>query len=255
MSNKPSIKVQSVLISQPKPVDENHPYFSLKDKYGLKMDFRKFIQIEGVSTEEFRKQGLNPLDFTAVILTSKVAIDNFFRILKDLKVEMPAETKYFCVSEGSAKYLQKYIQIRKRKLFVGERSSRDLLPLIKKHGKDNFLYPCSAIHTPTITDFLEAQGYEYAEAVMYNTVASDLSDLKSINYDMICFYSPSGIDSLFKNFPNFVKDNENTLIAVFGPTTSKAAVAAGLRVDIQAPMPNAPSMTAAIELYLKENGQ
>lgn len=246
MGNKP---VKTILISQPKPSDENSPYFGMAEKYGLTIDFRKFIQIEGVPTHEFRKQNINPLDFTAVIFTSRYAIDHYFRILTELKIELPAEMKYFCVSEGTAKYLQKYIVIRKRKLFVGQRTSRDLIEVIKKHKKDKYLYPCSSIHTPHLTDWMNEKGFDFKEAIIYETVASDLSDLENVYYDMICFYSPSGIQSLLKNFPDF-KQNE-TRIAVFGPTTGQAAEEAGLRIDIQAPMPNAPSMTAAIEQYLR----
>lgn len=246
-------EVKSILISQPFPTDENSPYFKLRDKWGLKIDFRKFIQIEGVSTNEFRKQNVNPLDFTAVILTSKYAIDHYFRILADLKIEMPADMKYFCVSEATAKYLQKYITIRKRKLFVGKRTSRDLIEVVKKHKKEKFIFPCSAIHTRHLTDWMHDNGYDLTEAELYNTVASDLSDLADIYYDIIAFYSPSGIDSLYKNFPDF-KQNE-TRIAVFGPTTQKAAEAHDLRVDIVAPKPNMPSMTAAIEDYLKSSNK
>jgi uroporphyrinogen-III synthase len=243
-------KVKTILISQPYPTDENSPYFKLAEKWGLKIDFRKFIQIDGVSLNEFRKQNINPLDFTAIIFTSKYAIDHFFRLLKELKIEMPAEMKYFCVSEATAKYLQKYIVIRKRKLYVGERTSSDLIEMVKKQSKEKYLFPCSAIHTTSLTDWMVANNYNLSEAVIYNTVSSDLSDLKDVYYDMLCFYSPSGIESLYQNFPDF-KQND-TVLAAFGPTTSKAMRDAGLRVDIEAPMPNMPSMTAAIEAYLKE---
>lgn len=246
-------KVKSILISQPYPTDENSPYFKLAEKWGLKIDFRKFIEIEGVTLNEFRKQNINPLDFTAVIFTSKYAIDHYFRLLKDLKVEMPAEMKYFCVSDATAKYLQKYIVIRKRKLFVGERTSNDLIDTVKKHPKEKYLFPCSSIHTTALTDWMIAQKYNLSEAVIYNTVSSDLSDLKNVYYDMLCFYSPSGIESLFQNFPDFVQND--TVIAAFGPTTAKAIRDAGLRLDIEAPLPNMPSMTAAIESYLKENNK
>ena len=246
-------KIQKILISQPKPSDESSPYFRLAEKYGLEIDFRKFIQIEGLSTNEFRKQNLNPLDFTAVIFTSKYAIDYYFKILTDLKIELPADMKYFCVSEATAKYLQKYIVIRKRKLYVGERTSRDLIAILKKHSKEKFIYPCSSIHTPTLTDWMTESGFDYSEAIIYQTVSSDLSDLRGVDYDLIAFFSPSGVTSLLHNFPEFKEKNDDTCIAVFGPTTNKAARAAGLRVDIEAPKPNTPSMTAAIEAYLKES--
>ncbi|HHG85121.1 MAG TPA: uroporphyrinogen-III synthase [Bacteroidetes bacterium] len=243
-------KVKTILISQPKPSDENSPYYKLVDKWGLKIDFRKFIQIEGITTNEFRKQGLNPLDFTAVIFTSKYSIDHYFRILADLKIELPADMKYYCVSEATAKYLQKYIVIRKRKLYVGNRTSRDLIEVVKKHPKEKYIFPCSAIHTRHLTDWMEEKGFNLEKAIIYNTVPSDLSDLSDVKYDMICFYSPSGVDSLLKNFPGF--EQNDTVVAVFGPTTAKAVQDAGLRVDVQAPSPSMPSMTSAIETYLKE---
>ncbi len=244
-------KVKSILISQPYPSDENSPYFKLAKEWGLKIDFRKFIQIEGISVNEFRKQNINPLDFTAIIFTSKYAIDHFFSLLSEIKIEFPPDMKYFCVSEATAKYLQKYITVRKRKLFVGIRTSKDLIEVVKKKKDEKFLFPCSSIHTRHLTDWMEENGLDLTKVVIYNTVPSDLSDLREVYYDMICFYSPSGVDSLLKNFSDF--EQNDTVIAVFGPTTAKAVLDAGLRVDIQAPKPSMPSMTAAIEAYLKEN--
>ena len=244
-------KVKSILISQPYPSDENSPYFKLAKKWGLKIDFRKFIQIEGISVNEFRKQNCNPLDYTAIIFTSKYAIDHFFGLLSEIKVELPPDMKYFCVSEATAKYLQKYITVRKRKLFVGKRTSKDLIEVVKKKKDEKYLFPCSAIHTRHLTDWMEENGLDLTKVVIYNTVPSDLSDLRDVYYDMICFYSPSGVDSLLRNFSDF--EQNDTVIAVFGPTTANAVLNAGLRVDIQAPKPNMPSMTAAIEAYLKEN--
>jgi uroporphyrinogen-III synthase len=246
-------KVKSILVSQPRPADENSPYFKLRDKWNVQIEFRKLISIEGVTTNEFRKQGVNVLDYTSVVFTSKYAIDHFFRIIKDLKVEMPAETKYFCVSEATAKYLQKYIVIRKRKLFVGERTSKDLIDIVKKHPKDKYLFPCSSIHTQHLTDWMEQNNYLFRNVIIYHTVASDLSDIKDLNFDMICLYSPSGVESLIDNFPNWTQGD--TAIAVFGPTTEQAAKEANLRVDIVAPTPSQPSMTAAIEAYLKESNK
>jgi uroporphyrinogen-III synthase len=243
-------KIKTILISQPYPTDENSPYFKLAKEWGLKIDFRKFIQIDGVSVNDFRKQNINPLSFTAVIFTSKYAIDHYFRLMKELKIELPAEMKYFCVSEATAKYLQKYIVIRKRKLYVGERTSQDLIDLIKKQPKEKYIFPCSSIHTTALTDWMEANKYHLEKAIIYNTVSSDLSDLKEVKYDMLCFFSPSGIESLFQNFPDF-KQND-TVIAAFGPTTAAAIREANLRVDIEAPLPNMPSMTGAIEAYLKQ---
>ena len=242
--------VKSILVSQPKPADEKSPYYGLANKHSLKVDFRPFIQVEPVSVSEFRNLKIDILSHTAIILTSRNAVDNFFRMCKELKIEVPADMKYFCISEQTAYYLQKYIVLRKRKLFTGVRTASDLIEVIKKYKGEKFLFPCSNIRKNDIPDFLSQNGFDFTEAPFYRTVASDLSDLSDIKYDVIAFFSPSGIHSLFKNFPDFVQGN--TRIAVFGPTTSKAAVEAGLIPDIQAPMPNAPSMTGAIELYIKD---
>jgi uroporphyrinogen-III synthase len=245
-------KIKSILITQPPPPDDdNNPYARLKEKFGVKIDFRQFIEVQGVSINDFRKQNVHPLDFTAVIFTSKNAIDHYFRLLGDMKIEMPPEMKYFCVSEATAKYLQKYIVIRKRKLYTGERTVTDLIPLLKKNSSEKFIFPCSSIHTPQLTDFMEANGYHLKKAVIYNTVSSDLSDLADVKYDVLAFFSPSAIESLFHNFPNFVQND--TVVAVFGPTTAQAAIEGKLRVDVEAPRPNLPSMAAAIEAHIKAN--
>ena len=246
-------KINSILISQPAPSDKNSPYFRLADNYNIDVQFRKFIQVEGVSLNDFRKQGIQPLDFSAVIFTSKVAVDHFFRLMEEMRAEMPPDTKYFCVSEATSKYLQKYIVIRKRKLFVGDRTAMDLAPYVQKHKSEKFLFPCSNIHHRKLPDFMREKGMDITESVIYETVASDLSDLSDVTFDLICFFSPSGLQSLFKNFPDF-KQND-TRIGVFGPTTAKEAHKMGLDVVIEAPRPNVPSMTSAIESYLKELGQ
>jgi uroporphyrinogen-III synthase len=243
-------EVKSILVSQPKPATEKSPYFTLAEKYDLKVDFRPFIHVEPIPVKEFRKQKIDILKHTAVIFTSRNAVDHFFSICKELKIEMPADMKYFCISEQTAHYLQKYIVIRKRKIFVGERTAQDLINVLKKHKNEKYLFPCSNIRKNDIPDFLEANGIQFAEAVIYKTVASDLSDLKDIKYDIIAFFSPSGINSLFVNFPDFKQNN--TRIAAFGPTTAKAVKDAGLILDIEAPLPNAPSMTGALELYIKK---
>lgn len=248
-----SKEVKSILISQPPPADNNNPYWRIAQRYEIKVDFRKFIQVDGISLNEFRKQGIQPLDFGAIILTSKVAVDHFFGLLSEMRIELPPDTKYFCVSEATSKYLQKYITIRKRKLFVGDRKAMDLVPYINKHKKEKFLFPCSDKHRKELPGYMIEKGMDVTESVIYQTVSSDLSDLRDIYYDMICFFSPSGIKSLYDNFPDFKQNN--TRIAVFGPTTAKEAIKAGLRVDVEAPKPNMPSMAAAIENYLKENGQ
>jgi len=246
-------QIKRILISQPDPADEDSPYFRLAEKWDLDIDFRKFIQVEGISLNEFRKQGINPLDYTAIIFTSKVAVDHLFGLLEEMRVEMPADTKYFCVSEATSRYLQKYITIRKRKLFVGERTAMDLVPFVKKHKKSKFLFPCSDAHRRELPGYMRDNGFDITETVIYQTVSSDLSDLNAEKYDMIAFFSPSGIQSLYKNFPDFVQNN--TRIAVFGPTTAEEAEKHGLRIDVIAPKPNMPSMTAAIETFLKEHDQ
>ncbi|WP_420576892.1 uroporphyrinogen-III synthase [Ekhidna sp.] len=243
-------EVKSILVSQPEPSDPNSPYHKLAEKYNLKIDFRKFIDIDPVDIKEFRKQKVNILDHTAVIFTSRNAVDHFFRLATESKIEIPTDMKYFCISETTANYLQKYIVIRKRKIFTGERTAADLLNVIKKHKDEKFIFPCSNIRTDHIPDFLDENQMQWSEATIYRTVAADLSDLDDVTYDIIAFFSPSGIESLLQNFPDFKQNN--TRIAAFGPTTSQAVKDAGLILDIQAPLPNAPSMTGAIEVYIKE---
>ncbi len=243
-------KVSSILVSQPEPSDPNSPYHKLAEKYNLQIDFRQFIEIDPVSTKEFRQQKVNILDHSAVIFTSRNAVDHFFKLAAETKVEIPADMKYFCISEQTANYLQKYIVIRKRKIFTGERTAADLLNVMKKHKKEKFLFPCSDIRKDDIPNFLDKNGYNWSEVIIYRTVASDLSDLEHVYYDILAFFSPSGIKSLFDNFPDFQQNK--TRIAAFGPTTAKAVKDAGLILDIQAPLPNAPSMTGAIEMYIKQ---
>jgi uroporphyrinogen-III synthase len=242
-------KVKSILVTQEAPTDPNSPYLKLAEKYNLKIDFRPFIQVEAVPLKEFRKQKIEPLQFTAVIFTSRHAVDHFFSICRELKIEMPPEMKYFCISDQTSNYLQKYIVIRKRKIFSGLKDTKDLLEIIKKHKSEKFLFPCSDIRKNDIPDFLKDNGFNFAEAVMYHTVAADLSDLKNVYYDILAFFSPSGINSLLVNFPDFKQNN--TRIAAFGSATAKAVVDSDLILDIEAPLPNAPSMTGALELYIK----
>ena len=241
--------VKSILVSQPKPTDDKSPYYKLAEKFNLKIDFRPFIQVEPIDVKEFRQQKVNILDHTAVIFTSRNAIDHFFNICKELKIEVPTDMKYFCISELTANYLQKYIVIRKRKIFTGIRTATDVIEVLKKHKNEKYLFPCSNIRKNDIPEFLRQNDYIFTEAVLYKTVASDLSDLADIKYDVIAFFSPSGINSLMVNFPDFKQNS--TRIAAFGPTTAKAVKDAGFTLDIEAPMPNAPSMTGAIEVYVK----
>jgi uroporphyrinogen-III synthase len=242
-------KVKSILVTQEAPTDVNSPYLKLAEKYNLKIDFRPFIQVEAVPIKEFRKQKVDILQHTAVIFTSRHAVDHFFQICQELKLEMPPEMKYFCISDQTSNYLQKYIVIRKRKIFAGLKDTKDLLEIIKKHKNEKFLFPCSDIRKNDIPEFLTENGFHFTEAIMYHTVAANLSDLKNVYYDILAFFSPSGINSLYINFPDFKQNN--TRIAAFGPTTAKAVKEASLILDIEAPLPNAPSMTGALELYIK----
>ena len=242
--------IKTILVSQPKPEGVKSPYFDLAEKYKLKIDFRPFIFVEGIQAQEFRAQRINLQEHTAVILTSKAAIDHFFRIAEETRFTVPDTMKYFCISEAVAYYLQKYVSYRKRKIFFGKQTIEDLVEVIKKHKKEKFLLPCTDILRDKIPLTLEEHTIPFTKAVLYRTVAADLSDLENVYYDMLVFFSPGGIESLMKNFPDF-KQNE-TKIAAFGPTTANAVLKNNLRLDVNAPMPNAPSMSAAIELFVKD---
>jgi uroporphyrinogen-III synthase len=243
-------KVKSLLVTQEAPTDVNSPYIKLAEKFNLKIDFIPFIQVEPVQAKEFRKQKIEILNFSAIIFTSRNAVDHFFHMCSEMKVDVPPDMKYFCISEQTSNYLQKYIVIRKRKIFTGLKTAQDLIEILRKHKNEKYLFPCSDIRKNDIPDFLEKNGYDFAEAVMYHTVASDLSHLENVFYDILAFFSPSGINSLLVNFPQFKQNN--TRIAAFGPTTAQAVRDAGLILDIEAPLPNAPSMTGALELYIKK---
>ena len=242
--------IKSILVSQPKPDGERSPYYDLADKYKIKIDFRPFIKVEGVDVKEFRASKINIADHTAIILTSKVAADHFFRIAEETRFEVPETMKYFCISEAVARYLQKFIPYRKRKIFFGVQTIEQLAEVMKKHKNERYLLPCTDILRDSIPETLTDQKFNFTKVILYRTVASDLSDLEDVYYDMLVFFSPGGIESLFKNFPDFKQNN--TKIAAFGPTTANAVIKNNLRLDIHAPMPNAPSMTAAIELFVKE---
>ncbi len=244
------MKVKSILVSQPKPESERSPYFDLADKYKLKIDFRPFIHVEGVPAQEVRKEKISILEHSAVIFTSRNAVDHFFRVAEEMRCNIPDTMKYFCISESTAYYLQKYVVFRKRKIFHGKQRFAELIDLIKKHKKEKFLLPCSDILKKEIPELLEKNKISFTKAVFYRTVCSDLSDLEDVSYDMLVFFSPAGIESLFKNFPEFKQNN--TRIAAFGPTTTKAVESYNLKVDVMAPTQNAPSMTMAIENYIKE---
>jgi len=243
-------KVSSILISQEEPVDSNSAYHKIAENYSLKIDFRPFIQVEPVSISDFRKQRINVLDYTAIIFTSRNAVDNLFNLCKGLRIELPTDMKYFCISEQTSNYLRKYIVVRKRKIFTGLKDPQYLFAMIKKNKNERFLFPCSDIRTSDIPNFLRENDCHFSEAVTHRTMASDLSDLTDVSYDILAFFSPSGIHSLFANFPNFRQNS--TRIATLGPTTAQAVRDAGLILDIEAPTIEAPSMSRALELYVKK---
>ena len=242
-------KVKTILISQPKP--ERSPYYNLENKYGLKIDFRPFIHVEGVTEREFRKTRIRPDEYTAVIFTSKNGIEHYFRMCEEMRIKISQDMKYFCISEAIAHYLQKFIIYRKRKVFVGKRDISDLSNYFNKHkAKERFLLPCSNLGSKPVVEYLENGEINFQEAMMYRTVSSDLSDLRDIFYDVLVFFSPLGIQSLYENFPDF-RQNE-TRIAVYGSSTSAAVEERGLTINILAPAPETPSMTMALEKYIQE---
>jgi len=242
------MKVKTILVSQPAP-KENSPYFELSEKQKVKIDFRSFIHVEGIPVKEIRAQKIDLNAFTAVILTSRNAVDHFFRIAEELRFTVPAEMKYFCQSEAVAYYLQKYVVYRKRKIYVGNNNFKDLEATFIKFNKEKFLAPISGSLNPEIIKTLDSFEISWDRAQLYKTVISDLSDLRDVYYDILVFFSPLGIESLFKNFPDF--EQNKTLIAVYGNTTEEAAKSMGLRIDIKAPTEVSPSMAMAIDKYIK----
>lgn len=245
------MKVKTILVSQPAPKTETSPYFDLAEKQKVKIDFRCFIHVEGIEAKEVRAQKIDLSQFTAVIFTSRNAVDHYFRIAEEMRFKVPDDMKYFCQSEAVAFYLQKYVVYRKRKIYVGQRTFSELIAKqIKKHKTETFLLPSSDKLKPSIPTDLDKLGVNWQRADLYKTVVSDLSDLTDVFYDILVFFSPSGIDSLFHNFPEFQQND--TKIAVFGKTTVKAATEAGLKCNIVAPSPEFPSMTMALEKYIKE---
>lgn len=245
------MKVKTILVSQPEPKMENSPYQTLVDRTKVKIDFRSFIHVEGVPSKEVREQKIDISKYSAIILTSRNSVDHFFRVAEEMRYKIPDSLKYFCQSEAVAYYLQKYVVYRKRKIYVGKRTFKELIPLIKKHKTEKFLMPSSDKIQDDVSVQMDALGVTWSSGTFFRTVISDLSDLADVKYDILVFFSPSGIESLFKNFPEFTQ--EQTRIAVFGNTTMKAAEEMGLRIDIQAPTPQSPSMTMAIENYIKES--
>lgn len=251
-SSKESFKtVKTILVSQPKP--ERSPYYHLEQKWDVKIDWRQFIHVEPVTEKEFRKNRLRPDEFTAIIFTSKLSIEHFFRLCEEMRVKMSMQTKYFCLTEAIANYLQKFIVYRKRKVFVGTRKIVDLATYFTKHKTEKFLLPCSNLGALEVVSYLKENELDFQEAMMYRTVASDLSDLSDVTYDVLVFFSPLGIASLYENFPDFKQNN--TRLAIFGNTTNKAVVERGLTTNILAPTPETPSMSMALEQYLKKSNK
>ena len=247
------MKVKTILVSQPEPSNEKSPYARLKEKYKLKIDFRPFIHVEGMNAKDVRQQKINFSDFNNIILTSKNSVDHFFRLAQEMRYKVPDSTKYFCQSEAIGFYLQKYVVYRKRKIYVGDRDFKSLESIFQKFENESFLLPTSDILNSQISSFLDSININWTRAQLYKTVVSDLSDLRDVYYDILVFFSPSGIESLFKNFPDF-KQNK-TRIAIYGDATDKAASEAKLRIDIKAPTPDTPSMTMAIEKYISQNNK
>ena len=246
-------RIKKILVSQPEPENNKSPYFDLAEKHNLKIDFRPFIHVEGISSKEFRQSKVDLSEHSAVIFTSKTAIDHYFRIAEETRVTIPDTMKYFCISESTAFYLQKYIVYRKRKIFYANGKLEDLVDVMAKHKDEKFLVPISAAHKEEIPELLEKYNYNFTKSILYKTECSDLSDLADVNYDILVFYSPSGIKSLLQNFPDF-KQND-TKIASFGDKTAKAVEEAGLRLDIKAPAPQAPSMTMALESFIEKHNK
>jgi uroporphyrinogen-III synthase len=245
--------IKKILVSQPKPTSEKSPYFDIAKRFDVELVFRPFIKVEGITSKEFRAQKVSILDYTAVVFTSRHAIDHFFTMAKELRINIPEDMKYFCVTETIALYIQKYVQYRKRKVFFGETGKiDDLVPAMVKHKNEKFLVPMSDVHNDSLTILLDSKKLNHKECVMYKTVSNDFTaeEIKTFDYDMLIFFSPSGIESLTKNFPGFKQDK--VVIATFGPSTAKAAKEAGLRLDIEAPSEKYPSMTGALQHYLLE---
>lgn len=245
--------IKKILVSQPKPASEKSPYYDIAEKFDVELVFRPFIKVEGMTAKEFRTQKVNILDYTAIVFTSRHAIDHFFTLAKEMRVTIPEDMKYFCVTETIALYIQKYVQYRKRKVFFGSTGHiDDLLPQMVKHKTERYLVPMSDVHNDKVALLLDSKKLQHKECVMYKTVSNDFTpeEVKTFDYNMLIFFSPAGIESLMKNFPNF--DQGDIAIATFGPSTAKAAKEAGLRLDLEAPTEKYPSMTGALQHFLIE---
>ena len=246
--------VKKILVSQPKPASEKSPYFDIASRFDVELVFRPFIKVEGLTSKEFRQQKVNISDYTAIVFTSRHAIDNFFKLAKELRVTIPEDLKYFCITETISLYIQKYVQYRKRKVFFGDTGKiEDLVPLMVKHKSERYLVPMSDVHNDSLSNMLDSKKLNHRECVMYRTVSNDFTEeeVATFDYDMLVFFSPAGVNSLIKNFPNF--DQGKIAIATFGPSTAKAVRDAGLRLDLEAPSDKYPSMTGALQHYLLMN--
>jgi uroporphyrinogen-III synthase len=245
------LKVKKILVSQPQPTTDKSPYFDISEKHNVKIEFRPFIKVEPISAKEFRTQRISILDYSAVIFNARHGIDHFFRLCEDMRITIPETMKYFCVSESVALYLQRYIHYRKRKVFFGANGKMtDLVTIMNKHADEKYLLITSDVQNEETMSTLEKSKIEFVKAVMYRTVSNDFGSDEEFNYDMLLFFSPVGIASLLKNFPNFVQGDIQ--IGCFGATTAQAVRDAGLRLDLEAPVPGVPSMTMALENFLKE---
>ncbi len=244
------MKVKKILVSQPRPTSDKSPYFDIAQKYGVDIDFRPFIKVEGLTAKEFRQSKITISDYTAIIFTARTAVDHFFRLCEEMRVTIPDTMKYFCTTESIALYLQKYTLYRKRKIFHGNTGKmEELIPFLTKHNKENYLYAVSDVHKED-TSLLDNAKIRYTKAVMYSTVSTQFDPNEKFDYDMLLFFSPAGIASLLKNFPDFKQDDVK--IGCFGLTTAQAVKDAGLRLDIEAPTVSAPSMTAALDNFLRD---
>lgn len=246
--------IKKILVSQPKPTSEKSPYFDIAEKCGVELVFRPFIKVEGLTPKEFRQQKINILNYTAIVFTSRHAIDNFFLLCKEMRVNIPEDMKYFCVTETIALYIQKYVQYRKRKVFFGATGKiADLVPVMAKHKSEKYLVPLSDVHDDSVKNLLDANKLNHTECVMYRTVTNDFTDeeRKNFDYDMMIFFSPTGVRALSKNFPDLKQGDLR--IAAFGPATAKTVEEEGFRLDLKAPTPKYPSMTGALKAYLEEN--